>query len=274
MSEYKFKIHTGDQYLAGTDSNIFVILQGVKGISREYRLNGLIKGNAFERNQTDEFTLNTDEDSNDDLGPIYAIQLRSDMMYAGAGWLLDTIEITSPPPTTSTTPTVCKFKISQWIEDKSRRTFYDSSQVKQNDVSVKEHNVEGGAIYFVPKGAKMTMEDTLQTKIGYHLSETLIEDITTSTKLTVSGAVNEGVKAALEFALSTTNKKEMTKTLTEEVVSTCTQKVELPVDTAKDRKYSAVYIVKDEKHTIQIGNLRLTVPSTVSQKAAGFKEVQ
>lgn len=266
MSEYKFKVHTGDEYQAGTDSNIFVILQGVLGKSREYRLNGNIKGNAFERNQVDEFTLKTDEEYSD-LGPIYAIHLRSDMMYAGAGWLLDYIEIEGQ------NNAISKFKISQWIEDKKTRTFYDKSQIKKNDVRQKEKNIKSDAMHYVPAGAKMTVEDTLQTKIGFHISQTEIKDTTKSEKISMNGSIKESIGLALEFALQENHKLEENQAITSEVTQTCTQKMELPVCENEAVSYRAVYIVKDEEYTIAIGNLTLTIPNTLSQRAAGFERV-
>lgn len=265
MATFEFEIHTGDEYLAGTDSNIFVVFQGVLGKSHEYRLNGNIEGNAFERNQTDKFKLEVDDEEIAEMGEIYAIYLRSDMMYAGAEWLLDTIKIKTKTQT-------IKFKISEWIKDAETKTYYDPSQIKKKDVKVSEHNVESEAEYFVPADTKITMEDSLQTKIGFHIAQTQITDTLTSKKLSITGGSEKSIKAAVEFALQTDNKVEKSEGITAEVTNTCVQKVELPVKNIA-KKYKAMYIIKNEDYSIQIGNLTLNVPNTVSQKAAGFKEV-
>ena len=66
-TRYNVTIHTADEYLAGTDSNIFLKLYGPLGESREVRLNPLMKGNFFERNDIDRATIEVPES----LGDIY-----------------------------------------------------------------------------------------------------------------------------------------------------------------------------------------------------------
>ena len=89
MATYNFTVHTGDIYLGGTDSNIFLQLQGDLGKSFMFRTNGHIKGNAYERDQIDKFSINLEGD----YGDIHTIYLKSDCMYAGSGWFLDYIKI-------------------------------------------------------------------------------------------------------------------------------------------------------------------------------------
>jgi hypothetical protein len=57
LTEYTVRVCTGDKTGAGTDSTIFVTIFGASGQLAEQRLNGLISGNAFERNQTDSVVL-------------------------------------------------------------------------------------------------------------------------------------------------------------------------------------------------------------------------
>lgn len=89
QTNYNFLIKTADESKAGTDSNIFLVLYGENGQTVETRLNQYIKGNAFERNDLDDFNIKLD-----DVGEIYKIDLRSDCRYAGAGWRLSYIKIT------------------------------------------------------------------------------------------------------------------------------------------------------------------------------------
>ncbi len=87
--DYAITIKTMDQAGAGTDSNIFITLIGSKGNSGEIRANGLLSGNAFERNSTDKFTLSAVKD----IGVISQVKIRSDGAYAGAGWDLGTVTV-------------------------------------------------------------------------------------------------------------------------------------------------------------------------------------
>ncbi len=103
---YTVKIYTGDKSGAGTDSNIFLSIKGAQGFIGEQRLNGLISGNAFERNQTDTLTLNGLES----VGELVEITVRSDDKYIASGWFLGWIEISSPGIATK------RFNFNGWIE--------------------------------------------------------------------------------------------------------------------------------------------------------------
>lgn len=113
---YHIEIKTADQYLAGTDANIFIKLYGSRGISPEERLNGHISGNAFERNHVDKCDLSF----NDDCGDIYMISVRSDQLWAGADWMCDyfTVQRENGP--------IVKFQLpsGQWIEDESVHQYH------------------------------------------------------------------------------------------------------------------------------------------------------
>lgn len=86
---YQVSIKTGDKVGAGTDSNIFMTIYGQKGQTGEIRLNGLLSGNAFERNQIDALALQ----GYLDVGTLTKVKIRSDGNYAGAGWYLERITI-------------------------------------------------------------------------------------------------------------------------------------------------------------------------------------
>jgi hypothetical protein len=113
---YEIKVKTADEYKAGTDSNIFIILEGEKGQAAEVRLNGHFKGNAFERNNLDVATIDFDRD----VGRVFKIVLRSDMMYAGAGWRVSYIEIQRKGSDGNGLSNISsRFNINEWIEDKA-----------------------------------------------------------------------------------------------------------------------------------------------------------
>lgn len=128
-TKYVLKFHTGDEYLAGTDSNIFVTLFGTLGQSKEYMMNGMIKGNSFERDSIDIVCLELPES----IGDVYSIELRSDCMYAGSGWLLDYIEVTRSEDNAPT----ARFSCRTWIEDKEVKTFHVTSGLPDSEIPQK-----------------------------------------------------------------------------------------------------------------------------------------
>lgn len=85
--KYDITIYTGDVTGAGTDANIDLTIYG-DGQQKTFRLNPLISGNAFERNQTDTLTL-----KNVGILTVDKITLTSDNSYAGAAWYLGWIDI-------------------------------------------------------------------------------------------------------------------------------------------------------------------------------------
>jgi hypothetical protein len=103
---YSVKIYTGDKIGAGTDANIFLSITGTNGQIGEQRLNALISGNAFERNQTDYVTLVNLAS----VGELVRITVRSDNRYPSSGWYLGWIEISSPGIRTR------RFTFNRWIE--------------------------------------------------------------------------------------------------------------------------------------------------------------
>ena len=104
---YSVRIHTGDKFGAGTDSNIFLSIKGTQGYIGEQRLNGLISGNAFERGDTNTLTLSGLES----VGELVNITVRSDDKYPASAWYLGWIEISSPGITTR------RFTLNDWIQN-------------------------------------------------------------------------------------------------------------------------------------------------------------
>jgi len=105
--DYTVRVHTGDKSGAGTDANIFLSIKGSKGSIGEQRLNGLVSGNAFERNSTDTCVLK----GLAQIGDIVSITVRSDDRWPGSAWYLSWIEISGKGLTTR------RFTLNDWIED-------------------------------------------------------------------------------------------------------------------------------------------------------------
>lgn len=87
---YQVSIKTGDRTGAGTDSNIYITLDGVLGRTNEIQVNQFISGNAFERNNTDTFML---KNINNIGEVIRSVKIRSDAKFAGSAWYLESITI-------------------------------------------------------------------------------------------------------------------------------------------------------------------------------------
>ena len=185
--KYNFEIHTGDQSGAGTDSNIFVQLVGERGITNEVRLNRFISGNAFERNKTDKFSA----EFNQDVGDIYKIMLRSDMLWGGPAWLVDYIKVRFVRSTKSKKyRAFSSFQIAKWIEDKKTQEFMFTGGYRSDVVDKGETYVEqqGKLIrLFNPTGNPMTKE-------LHHVLETSIE-LTMQTRNLTSISAGASVKA-------------------------------------------------------------------------------
>jgi hypothetical protein len=87
--DYEVSVKTGNKTGAGTDSNIFITIFGGNGNTIETRLNGLISGNAFERNQTDKVTLK----GLADVGELRRVKMRSDNKFAASAWYLESVTV-------------------------------------------------------------------------------------------------------------------------------------------------------------------------------------
>jgi PLAT/LH2 domain len=99
---YEVRIKTGNKTGAGTDSNIYLTLDGVLGRTREIQVNQFISGNAFERNKTDTFTLKNIPT----IGEYpRSVKIRSDGKYPGSAWYLESITINGKTA-----------QINQWID--------------------------------------------------------------------------------------------------------------------------------------------------------------
>lgn len=270
-TKYQISFFTADEFKAGTDANVFIQFRGELGQSEEYRVNGSLKGNAFERGDTDTLVL----ELNDNLGRIYELILRSDMMYAGAGWRLDRVTITKEGDVKTS-----NFSIYDWISDKKKHKYYDPTSLGKFNASFEDRIVENNIIHTVPANVTMTIEDSYEIQIGYLLSETKVEEISTSTKVGASKDSTKGtsafdntvLKANIEFAINTRNS-------TEKTMQISTQKKQTYKQTAcfekcdHERKFKAEYVQRIEHNIIQLGSLQMSVPNVLDVRTVGFKEV-
>ncbi|KAL5006870.1 hypothetical protein ScPMuIL_015676 [Solemya velum] len=88
QSEYVVKVHTGDEFGAGTDANVFINIFGENGDSGERQLKTSDNMNKFERNQEDVFKIEAIE-----LGRLNKLKIRHDNKGGGAAWFLDRVEV-------------------------------------------------------------------------------------------------------------------------------------------------------------------------------------
>lgn len=264
---YEITIKTSDELYAGTDSNIFVSLYGYKGVSSEYRLNGMISGNAFERNDTNKVTLKDIED----VGDIYMLALRSDCMYAGSDWRVDDIKVRN-----GNTKNTSQFLIKDWIKDKNTHTYYDVALPIDDNMQVQEANAYSDAFYSVPANAEVCKTDEKTFTIGYSISESNAFELDASGEYSKRKEVKlttEEAQSVLKFVLAIKLKKEDSKKIETTTTITSKQEVKFPVcDTEK--KYRFVYAIRKELHTIRLGNLTLEVPNISSISPAGFEDVK
>ena len=130
LRDYTVRIYTGDTSGAGTDSNIFLAIQGTRIGLAELRLNGLISGDAFERNQTDTVILRNQPP----IGELRSITVRSDDKYTASAWFLGWIEISSPGITTR------RFDFNAWLQSPnltSTMSVSSSAAVAQTKIKLK-----------------------------------------------------------------------------------------------------------------------------------------
>lgn len=196
---YHIEIKTADQYLAGTDANIFIKLYGSRGISPEERLNGHISGNAFERNHVDKCDLSF----NDDCGDIYMISVRSDQLWAGADWMCDyfTVQRENGP--------IVKFQLpsGQWIEDESVHQYHATAGYPYD---LPEHAASWtkiyGATHYIPPN--MEMECSIKSILSIDVNVSEVQVIKTSTKTALSVEV-DAIKSAFEFQIESSLNKQV-----------------------------------------------------------------
>ncbi|MBX7172365.1 MAG: hypothetical protein K1X72_15470 [Pyrinomonadaceae bacterium] len=113
VTDYRIKVFTGDVYQAGTNSKVYLTLNGRQHVIPNIDLAKLLPGtNPFERNQTDETGI-YDQPLNDGLSSI-TINLEK-----GARWFLGSITIDRPRSSFSDI-----FRYNNWIEGGQPVTIY------------------------------------------------------------------------------------------------------------------------------------------------------
>jgi hypothetical protein len=88
MAQYEIKIVTGTVDGAGTDANVYLILEGTEGKSNEWHLEN--NEDNFERGKTDSFT----QEASVHLGTLKKAIIRHDNSNPRPGWFLQRVEIT------------------------------------------------------------------------------------------------------------------------------------------------------------------------------------
>ncbi|CAL1526404.1 unnamed protein product [Lymnaea stagnalis] len=83
---YEVTVRTGDQRSAGTDANVYIIIQGRKGKTKELLLDD--HRNNFERGMTEQFKVKAF-----DVGPIESIIIGHDNKNPGAGWFCEDVKV-------------------------------------------------------------------------------------------------------------------------------------------------------------------------------------
>lgn len=258
--KYQVTIKTGDQFKAGTDSNIFLTMYGAKGISQEERLNQHISGNAFERNDTDTLTLTLDED----LGDIYMIEIRSDMMYAGAGWLCNSFKIQKADSCMVT----FQMPSNNWIEDEKVRQYCATSGY-DFDLGTPATQVTKiyGAEHMVAAG--VTYKQTVKNSIDIEVDKSTVQVISTQTKLSVSAKLS-AINAAFDFQINsslTTQLDQKLNTLLEVTNEVEFEKSDVP------RKFVEVWSQSTQTYSVKMSDVlyQFSLPSSLA--FAGFEEI-
>lgn len=269
-TSYQITIHTGDQVYAGTDSNIFIQLVGNKGISEEYRLNSLLGGNIFERNETDKFTL----DIGMDCGEIYRINIRSDCMYAGSDWLLAWIEVKQDK---SEAP-LCRFSYNTWITDKAVKNLDVTSGLKIDDKVIQEcYTRKNGEIITIPANSKSNLKCKFTAKTGIMLKETTISEIGTTTSTSVEASYTDpsGItaKGAINFALNTKNSKSTEQELKFEYSEEREMDISLE-SSPVERKFYVMCSYEKQEHNLTLGSLIYKIPVIDTVHFSGLEEIK
>lgn len=260
---YYFVVHTCDEYLAGTDANIFVTLYGEKGHSEEKRLNGYISGNAFERNNYDCFSVSYDHE----VGEVYKIQIHTDMMWAGAGWKCDYFHI-STKKIDRWSEDCSQFLISEWIDDSSHK--YEYTADKGYPYSVKEYVqdyqvVQSGEL-IIPPGVIYEKEVNTSVTIQVESSTLRTIDIETSAELVLDYKV---VEADFEMRMNTSIEDTTSCTIGQTIE--CSDRVTIDEPSEKHRRYALLWNEERYDYSINMGTVNFQFAVPTDRKFAGLK---
>ncbi|XP_030849367.1 lipoxygenase homology domain-containing protein 1 [Strongylocentrotus purpuratus] len=104
---YEVVTVTGDRKGAGTDSNAYITLYGIRGTSKKMQLPTKSGTNPFERGTSDIFQLKCNN-----VGPLKRIRIEHDNTGFGPGWFLDRVVVTD---TNNPKRGKFYFPCSQWL---------------------------------------------------------------------------------------------------------------------------------------------------------------
>lgn len=260
MAKYNFLIHTGDQYKAGTDSNIFVILHGERGKSSEVRLNGYISGNAFERNKIDRCSI----EFPDDYGDIYQIDLRSDCKYSNSGWLLDYICLQK-----ENSQNQSKFMYSQWIGDtKTRNIRVTSGFIKKVPAPKLKYTEVLGGTHFIPANTPLKFE-TYSYKY-YGISYENVNTFDSQTKVSVSIPLDI-LSATFEQNIGISIKETSSGDYKTEERFAATYNIS---EYSKARTLREMWIVEEYEYDITLGGTSFSIKEISARRFAGFIDAE
>lgn len=263
---YYFVVHTCDEYLAGTDSNIFVTLHGEKGISESKRLNGNISGNAFERNDYDCFSVKYDHD----VGEVYKITIHTDAKYAGSDWKCDYFHI-STHSINKESSDCSQFIINEWITDASKQYEYTVDRGYNYEPTVDKDKyllIQAGEIN-IP--AHATYNHEVKTSLSYAIdySKVTTTDVGTSAGISID---TEAVKANFDFKINNTVETTSKITLNTTVEFTGTISITEPSD--KHRRYAVLWNEHRNDYSIDMGSVNFSFTVPIERSFAGLKLIE
>lgn len=265
-SSYLVRIHTGDQLYAGTDSNIFLTMFGERGRTGEIRLNGYIKGNAFERNKWDTLTLDLPEG---DIGDIYKIVVRSDGLYSGSTWLLDQIKIKN----TDENRSEMYFYITQWLNEGSLESLSNNYHVKPlqpiieegvpfDGIIQKQHNSTSSPI-------KVTLSFSETKQCQYHIENSSIQSISLESKIGVqAGIFNAEITGRYATEIKTVTGYELNSGIKKDYTLDYT----IPPNTKID--FIPHWVLKTVKFGAALGDTKFNIDVTSDIQYNGFSVIE
>ncbi|XP_061406729.1 uncharacterized protein LOC133341916 [Lethenteron reissneri] len=132
---YTIKVHTGDLLHAGTDSRVFIFINGSKNNLEAELLNSSC--NCFEQNQIDFFTIKTK-----DLGCITEFNLSHNQRGLASDWYLDSIDVYEGH-------NHYKYELKEWVDGsrKIRLRLKDAREAQNCQVSASEGSRETSCLH-------------------------------------------------------------------------------------------------------------------------------
>jgi len=103
---FQVKVYTGKARGAGTDANVFVVIQGTTGKTTEMQLKYGENANLFEEGNCDIFALDAPN-----IGELTQLTIRHDNTGFGSDWLLDKVEVCD-----QATGKWFNFPCNQWMD--------------------------------------------------------------------------------------------------------------------------------------------------------------